>query len=175
MNLWKESYKEIKKVRSIALCALLIALNVAAKALNIQVTQDLKIGFSGVFMGLSGLLVGPFLSGLGGIIADTLGYIVNPTGPYFPGFAINELVIGLIYGFMFYKQKEIKLSRVIIARLLHTILINILLTPIWLNILYGTTFFAIPRLIKNIVLFPVDVFILYTVLNIGQKIFKRIK
>ena len=45
MKLWKNSYQEIKKVRSIALCALLIALNVGAKAFNIQVTQDLKIGF----------------------------------------------------------------------------------------------------------------------------------
>ena len=126
-------------------------------------------------MGISGFVVGPFLSGLGGVIADTLGYIVNPTGPYFPGFAINELITGLIYGFMFYKQKEIKLPRVIIARLLHTILINLLLTPIWLNILYGSTFFAIPRIIKNIVLFPIDVFILYSALKVANQIFKRIK
>lgn len=175
MNLWKESTKEVKKVPSIALCALLVALNVAAKSLNIIVTQDLKIGFSGVFMGVSGLVVGPFLSAIGGVIGDLLGFIVNPTGPYFPGFTFNELVIGLLYGFMFYKQKEIKLSRVIIARLLHTVLINIILTPIWLNILYGTSFFAIPRLIKNIVLFPVDVFILYSALKVGLQITKRIK
>ena len=89
----KESSKEMKKVKSICGCAMLTTLNVVAGTFFIPLSPTLRIGFSSIFAGVSGMIYGPVLTGFAGIIADTLKYIARPDGPYFPGFALNEFLI----------------------------------------------------------------------------------
>ena len=139
---------------------------------SIPLTPTLKIGFSSVFAGLSGMVYGPLLTGFAGIIADNLKYILRPDGPYFPFFGINEFLTGMIYGAFFYKKK-ITLPRVIAARACITVLINLILTSLWLNIMYQSPLFTMVRLVKNIVLFPVDVAVLYFLLKAGEKILPK--
>ena len=165
----KESRKELFNVKSLVGVALLTALNVVAGAFEIQMTPTLKIGFASVFAGACGMFYGPWATGFAGIIADTLKFMINPGGPYFFGFTINEFVIGFIYGCFFYK-KDVSLKRTISARAAVTILINMGLTALWLHILYQNPLFTTVRLIKNIVLFPFDVAILYVVLKACKRI-----
>lgn len=174
-KLFSSSAKEFKSTKAICGVAMLTALNVVAGTfLNIQVTPMLRIGFSNVFTAMSAMLFGPLLSGCAGVIADTLKFLIRPDGPYFPGFAINEFLIGLIYGIFFYK-KEVSITRSTIARLIITILINLTLTSIWLNILYNNPVFTTVRLFKNIIAFPFDVAILHFALKAGQRVAKKIQ
>lgn len=169
------SAKEFKSTRAICGVAMLTALNViAGTLLNIQVTPMLRIGFSSVFAAISAMLYGPLLSGSAGIVADTLKYLIRPDGPYFPGFALNEFLTGLIYGSFFY-QKKVSLPRAIIARFFITFIINLTLTSLWLNLLYQNPIFTSIRLFKNVIAFPFDVAILYFALNAAQKVLGRIK
>ena len=78
----------------------------------------------------------------------------------------------MIYGAFFYKKK-ITLPRVIAARACITVLINLILTSLWLNIMYQSPLFTMVRLVKNIVLFPVDVAVLYFLLKAGEKILPK--
>ncbi len=168
----KTSAKELKNVKSLCGTAMLTALNVVAGMFSIPLTPTLKIGFSSVFAGLSGMVYGPLLTGFAGIIADNLKYILRPDGPYFPFFGINEFLTGMIYGAFFYK-KIIILPRVIASRACITVLINLILTSLWLNIMYQSPLFTMVRLVKNIVLFPVDVAVLYFLLKAGEKILPK--
>lgn len=168
-KLISSSAKELKRVTSICGCAMLTALNVAVGTLFIPITPTLRIGFSSVFAGVSGMIYGPMITGTAGVIADSLKYMIRPDGPYFPGFAINEFLTGLIYGCFFYK-KEITLPRVILARACITIFINLILTSIWLNMMYNSPVFTMIRLIKNVVMFPIDVAILYAALKAAQRV-----
>jgi ECF transporter S component (folate family) len=106
-----------------------------------------------------------------GVASDILGYFARPNGVFFPGFTLNALIIGLIYGFFFYK-KPITLKRVILASLMSTIIINLILTPLWLNMMYGNAFGVLVagRIIKNVVMFPIDTALLMTVLKLVEKI-----
>lgn len=171
-RLLKQSGLEVKKVTSITGCSMLTALNVAVGTLFIPITPTLRIGFSSVFAGVSGMVYGPVITGFAGVIADTLKYILRPDGPYFPGFAINEFLTGMIYGCCFYKKK-ITLPRVIFARALVTIIINLGLTSLWLNLMYGNALFTLIRLVKNVIMFPIDVAILYFALNAAERIRPR--
>lgn len=96
--------------------------------------------------------------------------MIHPTGPFFLGFTLNEIVLGFLYGMFFYKKK-ITLKRVILARICVTILINLLMNSLWLSMMYGDTFFAYVsvRLLKNIVMLPIDITILYFVLKFAEK------
>lgn len=109
------------------------------------------------------------LTGFAGIIADTLKYIARPDTLYFPGFALNEFLIGMIYGCFFYK-KELSFLRVLAARLCITVFINLFLTSLWLNILYQSQLFTLLRIFKNVIMFPIDVALLYFALKATKRI-----
>lgn len=168
-SLIKDSAKEVRRVTSITGTAMLTALNVSVGTMFIPITPTLRIGFSSIFAGVSGMYYGPLITGMAGVIADTLKYIIRPDGPYFPGFAINEFLTGMIYGIFFYK-KDITLPRVILARLCITVFINLILTSLWLNMMYQSPLFTMIRLVKNVVMFPVDVALLYFALKAAKRI-----
>ena len=92
---------------------------------------------------------------------------------WFPGFAVNEFLTGMIYGCFFYKKK-ITLLRVIIARACITVFINLILTSLWLNMMYQSPLFTMVRLIKNVVMFPVDVALLYAALKGAERVRKAV-
>ena len=156
-------------MKSICGCAMLTTLNVVAGTFFIPLSPTLRIGFSSIFAGVSGMIYGPVLTGFAGIIADTLKYIARPDGPYFPGFALNEFLIGMIYGCFFYK-KELSFLRVLAARLCITVFINLFLTSLWLNILYQSQLFTLLRIFKNVIMFPIDVALLYFALKATKRI-----
>lgn len=170
-SLIKASGKEVRKVTSLTGCSMFTALNTVISTFRIQVSNVLEIGFSSITVGVAAMYYGPVLCGTMGVVADTLKYIVRPTGFYFPGFAVNEFLTGFIYGCFFYK-KEPSLKRVILARLVVVLLVNMLLNPLWLSMMYGKAFLVLltARIIKNIVLFPVDVALLYFALKGARRI-----
>ena len=165
----KESRNELLNVKSLVGISLLTALNVACGAFEIQLTPLLKIGFASVFAGACGMFYGPIPTAFACFVADHLKFLINPGGPYFIGFPINEMLIGFIYGCFFYKQK-LSVKRTIAARLCVTVLINLILTPIWLNIMYQNPLFTTVRVVKNVLLFPFDAALLYVVLKATEKI-----
>lgn len=169
-SLMKDSAHQFKHVRSLCGCSMLTALNMVLHAVRIVITNLLEISFSSLAIAVAALYYGPIMTGVAGIIADTLNYLIRPSGPYFPGFAINAFLTGVIYGCFFYKQKSIHWKRVILARLSITVIINLILTPLWLYMLYGSVFFAVPRIIKNIVMFPIDTWLLYMVLKTALRV-----
>lgn len=169
-RLVKESAKEMKKVSSLCGASLLTALNTAVEQFTIILSDFLQIGFSSVMAGVCGFYYGPVLSAFAGGCADIIKYLIHPVGAFFPGFTLSEIVLGFLYGVCFYK-KEITLKRVIFARICNTIIINLLMTSLWLSMMYGKTFWAYLslRLVKNIVLLPIDIAILYFILKFAQK------
>ena len=170
-QLVKTSGQQLKDVKSLTGCSMITALNVVVGFCKIQLTPTLQIGFTSLFAAISGMVYGPVITGLAGVIADHLKFMLHPTGPYFIGFPINEFLTGFIYGCFFYKKK-ITIPRVILARLTITVFINLILTSLWLNIMYQSPLFTVARLVKNVVMFPIDCFLLYTALKTGEKILK---
>lgn len=173
LNSVKESAQELKKVTSLCGCAMLTAIKSIISVFRLRISNVLEIGFSHLVVGVTGMYYGPVLTGIVGVVADTLEFILRPTGPYFPGFAINEFLIGFIYGSFFYK-KEITWKRVILSRLLILGIVDLILTPVWLHILYGNTFWALftIRIIPQLMKLPVDIILLYVLLKNIQRIKK---
>lgn len=168
----KESTKELKKLSSLTGTALLMAIKAIIAEFTIAVSNLLEIGFSGVVPGVCGLYYGPVLSGLAGIMADTIEYLLRPSGPYFPGFALNEFVAGFLFGWFFYKRKDISWQRILCAQLCVSCINNLLLTPLWLSMLYGNTFYAIwaGRIMIQIMRFPIDFALLFVVIRTVSRI-----
>ncbi|WP_042354886.1 folate family ECF transporter S component [Bacillus rubiinfantis] len=146
--------------KQITVTGLLVALNLVLNQMTLSLGPTLEIGFAFLPIALLAYLYGPINAGIASAAADVIGFFLRPNGFFFPGFTLNAIVMGVIYGLVLHKKK-VTLTRIIIAVLLEMIIVNLILTPIWLKIMYGSSLFALPRIIKTIVLLPINVGLLY--------------
>ena len=151
-----DSFEELKNLRTIVVTALLIAIAVVLGFFSVQLTENLKIGFSFIANELTAMLFGPVVGGIMGGVADIIKYLLKPTGPFFFGFTFNAILGAVIYGVMLYK-KPISFKRILASKIVVAIVVNVFLNTYWLSMLYGNAFMAIlpPRLIKQIMLYAV--------------------
>lgn len=156
-RLFTQALAELKKPRSLALCALFAALHIVLNQFTIPVSAYLEIGFDFLALAAAGYLCGPWMAGLVGAAGDVLGYLLRPNGPYFPGFTLSAVLMGILYGLWYYK-KPVQLWRVLLAQLNNVVLFNFFITPLWLSIMYGQAFTVLTtmRLLKNLLQFPIS-------------------
>ena len=162
-TLFLDSYHEFKKIRTITTASMFAAIGVILGAYTIQVGNYLKIGFSGIANQFVYYLFGPVVGCFYGGALDILKYLVKPTGAFFPGWTLSAMAAGVIYGCFFY-TKPLSLVRVFVAELTVSIICNMLLGTLWLQIMYGKAFFAIllARVIKNLAMWPVNSLLFYS-------------
>ena len=160
--------EEVHRLSSMVGTAMLAALHLVLNQFTFAVSQFLEIGFTFLATASAAYLYGPWLAGLMGIVADTLGYFLRPNGTYFPGWTLNEFLLGFLYGCWLYK-KPVTLWRTFAACLSAVLLINLCLTPLWLHLVYGNAFVITGlRLVKNLIKLPIDTLLLYTLLKALQ-------
>ncbi len=162
---------QLKDVRVLTTTALLVAIATVLGFFKVPVSQLVELRFAFLPIAASGMLFGPFVGGVVGLLADVLGYLVKPTGPFFPGFTIATMVEGVIFGALLYKKK-LTVPRVIVANLIETVAVSLIINTINLMILYGNPFWVVlsAKLLKNAVMFPINTCLLYFVLKYLQKI-----
>lgn len=170
--LFRDSAAELTRLPSLVAAALLMALGLALSSVRIDITPTLRISFAFLANAMIGMLFGPVVSMLTGGIGDILGFLIHPSGPYFPGITITAVLSGLLYGVFLYHSNA-RLSHVIAAKTSVTLLSNILLNTFWTSILYGKAFMAILplRITKNLVMLPIEIVMLFVLGKTVQKIY----
>ena len=174
MNIWRSSGREFKKLSTITGAALLLAISVILDQFTLEITPTLKVGFGFLVTALSGMLYGPVVAGVMGGVGDIVKFIIKPTGTFFPGFTLNAILGGILYGLFFYKNK-VSVPRCILSKTLANLVINILLNTLWLSILYGKAFtvLVVPRITKNLIALPIEIILLWLVLGGLSRVIKK--
>ena len=171
------------KIRNLSLAGLFVALSIVlarffAGDILLGGTSVLRISFGPVPIYLSGMLLGPVYGAITGILSDTLGYLVKPLGPYFPGFTLNGALSGLIPALLvkYYREKE-SWTRLFLIVVPTEIITSVLLTPLWLSMMMDKAFIAfIPsNLISRIFLIPVYVALIKTALKFSKQAIPSLK
>ncbi|MBQ4517741.1 MAG: folate family ECF transporter S component [Clostridia bacterium] len=167
--------KRFLSTRKLATIALLLALHIVVTRFIAVETQIFRISFSFVPTSLCAMLFGPWIGAIFGFVADLLGMLVFPKGPYFPGFGLNEALYALTYGlFLFNKKKDFR--HIFPCLILQTIIIDLGLSTLWLHLLYGNPIMLIlsSRIVSAIVMLPVKYFgIKYTWKFVGSRFLKK--
>ena len=170
-NMFLTSAKELKTTSTLAVCAMLAALALILNSVaSINIGPYVKIGFSGIPNQIADYLFGPITGCLFAGVLDIVKFFIRPDGPFFFGFTFNAMLAAFIYGCFYYKHK-LTLRRVLIAKLVVILIVNVLLNTLWLNMLYGKGFLAIlpMRTVKNLIMWPVDSFIFFTVTRLIEQ------
>lgn len=149
------------KTKELTSIALFIALAIVLSFLKIVITQFIEIHFKFIPIAFSGFFFGPVVGGIVGGLADVLGYLVYPTGPFHLGFTISTIMSGIIYGLVL-KGKTYSFKKIIFAVALNTLIVSMGLNTLWLSQLYGQPFLVvlISRIIKEVIMLPINIAIL---------------
>ncbi|WP_458863755.1 folate family ECF transporter S component [Acidaminobacterium chupaoyuni] len=158
---WKQAAAEFHNVRTLAFTAVLMAASIVISSLFIPVGENLRIYFTFVVKGLMGMVAGPLLGLAAGAATDLLSFFIHPSGPFFIGYTISEMLGVFVFAMFLYRQK-CNLWRLIVCRVINNYAVNVALGSCWSAILYGKGYFyyLAKSLVKNTLMLPIEVIIL---------------
>lgn len=154
------------KLKIMVNVSLIIALEIVLSRFCSIATPIVKIGFGFVPIAICGMLYGPMWAGVAGALADFIGANLFPIGAYFPGFTLSAALTGVLFGLFLYKRQGnwVQLAGAVGVNCLG---ISLLLTTLWISILYGTPYLALlpTRVVQALIMIPVQ----FIVLRLLQK------
>ena len=121
---YQASFQELKHVKTLTTAAMLMAVSVVLGYFTIEAGPYLKIGFGGVVNQFVYYLFGPVAGAVYGGVLDLVKYVVKPTGAFFPGFTLNAMLGGVLYGTILYR-KPLTFRRALWADLVVALICNI--------------------------------------------------
>ena len=164
--------KKLTNTKTLTVAAMLTAVGIVLGFFKLPINQLIEIRFGSIPIALAGMMFGPGVAGVVGAITDIGGYLVKPTGPFFPGFTISGIISGIIFGAMLH-GKKCTLPRIFAVQVVYTIIVGLIMNSYWLSLLYlknGYLAAIVARLPKELIMIPVYTLILYTVLNSLEKV-----
>ena len=124
---FSDSLRALRRTRTITTAGIMLAIQMVLSSYGvIEVSDSLKISLAHLALAPTAMFFGPVVAGMQGALSDILGFLIKPTGPYFPGFTLSALLGGVIYGMVFYRT-QCRLWQIVLARLLIIVLVNICL------------------------------------------------
>lgn len=145
--------------------AVLLAMEVVLSRFFSIATPVTKFSFAFVPLAICGALFGPVYAGVMGGVADLLGAILFPIGPYFPGYTLSNALHGVALG-MALKEGRRKWWQLALALVFNHVVVGIFLSALWGHILTGMPYWAvvIKRVAQAAVMAPVQ-FVLITLME----------
>ncbi len=157
---------------------MLTAVGIMTGLFKITFTDILEIRFMFLSLAAVGALFGPVVAAVSGAIIDIGSFLIRPTGTFFPGFTLSSALSGVVFGFFLHDKNGIASGfiRIVTAVVFNTVFINLLLNSLWLSMLYGkggVIAVMSARLIKEVVLIPINIILVAAVLKPMEIIQKR--
>lgn len=183
---WHEAALQLKDIRMITIAALIVALRIAVKLIPIPpLAPGLNISLDCYVNSLGSIIYGPIVGLVVGAVSDTLGCIVTgQMSQYFPPFMLTEMLSSFIFALFFWRRK-INIRRTMTAKFTVNFVCNIILTSIlmkWMYFLYyglerAEAYNVIngTRILKNLVMFPLEATLIVTVFSFTLPVLTRLK
>ena len=165
---WRQAFSELKNTRTLVFAAMVLALRIAMKPLKIPIAADVNITFGFIVNALGSMVYGPVVAALSGAVSDTLGYLIAPSGVYFFPFIVLEMAGSFIFALFLYST-DITPVRMILSKFCVNLFVNILLNePIMIRyyqLFFTSAYqpFVLVRIVKNIVMLPIEAILLMIV------------
>ena len=174
LKYWSCAKMEMKSVKILVLTALFIAMRIAVSSFFIPVGDNLRIYCSFFVNALGSMIYGPFVALAQGFVSDILGFIIHPSGAFFPGYVLTSMAGSFLYALFFYRTK-ISVLKIFLCKLSVNVLVNIGMGSLWSAMLYGNGFFyyAAKSIVKNITLLPFEVIVLCLFFRIMMPVLMR--
>lgn len=163
-NIFLESYQELKKIKTITILAMMLAVSIILGYFTINIGGYAKLGFANIPSVIVAYLFGPITASFYGAASDIFKFILKPDGEFVIWFTLNAMFTGIMRGVILYK-KNVNIIRIALCELLVLIISNWIINTYLLHMLYGKVISVIlpARIIKDLVTYPIKVLIIYII------------
>ena len=171
---WRAAAGEVKKLRTLAVSAIFLALSSAVASVFIPLPNNRRGYFTDGPMALCAAVIGPVSGLLFGLTGDLLGFVLHPTGGFFPGYTLTSMMGMFLYGLGLYRKK-ITVRRLALTKLLVNLVCNAGLNVLWSAILFKKAWvvYFTASLTKNLALWPVETAVLVLVFRLVGPLMER--
>ena len=171
---WRAAAGEVKKLRTLAVSAIFLALSSAVASVFIPLPNNLRVYFTYGPKALCAAVIGPVSGLIFGLTGDLLGFVLHPTGGFFPGYTLTSMMGMFLYGLGLYRKK-ITVRRLALTKLLVNLVCNAGLNVLWSAILYQKAWivYFTASLTKNLALWPVETAVLVLVFRLVGPLMER--
>lgn len=163
------------KTREMVIAAMMIALcGLAGLTSQYVYYNSVKLSFLFLPISVIGSCLTPIISVPAAVIGDFVNWYCKPVGAYFPGYGLSATLTVIVYAIFIYK-KELKIWRVAIARAIVVILIDSVLNMFWGSIVTGKgiSIIFIPRIVKSLIEYPIDVYLIYIFVKFSRRLINK--
>ena len=155
---WRDAAEDFRRPRTLAFAALMIAACVALSYIPSIPVGDggVRVTWGFLARAMCAVVCGPVTALVFGFAEDTVSFLLHPSGPYFPGYALTTMIGTLIYALFLYRTRP-TVVRIFLAKLC-TNALNVVLGSLWSAILYskGYLYYMTVSFYKNLVMLPVQ-------------------
>lgn len=173
---WAEALADFKKVRNLVFCSMMVAACVALSYIpSIPVADGVKVTWGFLARSVCGMVCGPVSALVFGFVEDTVSFLMNPQGVYFPGYALTTMLGTMTYALFLYRSR-VTVARIFLAKLCTNVQ-NVLLGALWSSILYGKAYLVLASgsAVKNAIMLPVQTVMLYVLFSALLPVLRRMK
>lgn len=170
------SAREFKSLHTVILCGLMGALGIILKMFASIPFGPFTITYAWIPNRIIDFMFGPAVGAVYGGVMDVIKFIMKPTGTFNLGYTAVAVLAGLTFGIILYK-KPVSFMRIVFAQSLVKIFINAGLSTYLMAFERGEAFMALMpvRLVKNLIMIPLDSILLFVVLTALVKVLPRLK
>lgn len=167
---------EFKSLHTIILCGLMGALGIILKMFATIPFGPFTVTYAWIPNRIVDFMFGPAVGAAYGGIMDIIKFIMKPTGTFNLGYTAMAVLAGLIFGAILYK-KPVSFMRIVFAQSLVKIFINAGMGTCLMAFERGEAFMTLMpvRLVKNLIMIPLDSILLFVVLTALMKVLPRLK
>ena len=123
---WLEGNQAMKSLKLLMFAALMVAMARALSLIPGIPIAHTKMTWGFLARALCALVCGPVMGLVFGFVEDILGFILQPTGDFFPGYTLSTMAGVLVYALCFYRAR-ITVLRIVLANLVVNLLVNALM------------------------------------------------
>ena len=180
--------------RNLVTLSVLVALQVILTRFCSFNAWNVRIGLGFTALVIAGIFYGPVAAALVGGLGDFIGAVAFPTGPYFPGFTLTQVLMGAVFGLMLYQKHSSEplfskasdagasafslrtgsasmILRIAVAVLINQCILSLLLNTFWISFVYGSSFTGLlaTRAMQAAVTAPIQMIIIYVLSSVLKR------
>ena len=142
----------MKCLKLLVFAALMIAVTRALSLIPGIPIWHTKLTWGFLARSVCALVCGPVLGLVFGFVEDILGFILQPTGDFFPGYTLSTMAGVLVYALFFFRRR-ITVVKLVLANAVVNLLVNAAMGSVWSTMVRGGGYLGwfLPSLAKNLI------------------------
>ena len=171
-----KSAVEFKNLHTVVLCGLMGALSVILGMFASIHLGPFSITYAWIPNRIVDFMFGPVVGAAYGGIMDIIKFIIKPNGSFNLAYTAMAILAGLLFGAILYK-KQVSFMRIVFAQALVKAFINAGMGTYLMAFERGQAFMTLMpvRLVKNLIMIPLDSILLFVILTSIMKVLPRLK